>query len=45
MRDFCFDPLLFFFIAEDDDLVAPEVPADEEVTDPVVEAESSLSVV
>ena len=39
MRDFCFDPPLSFFLAEDNDLVTPEVPADEAVTDPVVASE------
>ena len=36
MRDFCFDLLLSFFLAEDDDLVMPEIPADEAVMDLVV---------
>ena len=40
VRDFfCFDPLLSFFLAEDDDLVTPEVLADEAVTDPIVASE------
>ena len=39
MRDFCFDPLLSFFIAKDDDLMTPEVPADEVVMDPIAALE------
>ena len=33
---FVFDLLLFFLLAEDNDLMMPEVPADEAVTDPIV---------
>ena len=39
IRNFCFDPLLSFFLAEDDDLVTPEVPTDEAVTDLVMASE------
>ena len=39
MRDFCFDLPLSFFLAGDDDLMTPEVPADEAVTDPIVASE------
>ena len=36
MRDFCFDPVLSFFLAEDNDLVIPEVPSNEAMMDPIV---------
>ena len=39
MRYFCFDPLLSFFLAEDDDLMTPELPADESVTDLIAASE------
>ena len=37
----CFDPLLSFFLAEDDDLMMPEIPAGKAVTDPIVASEEA----